>query len=253
MPKPSTDWNNVADWYDELLEGKSDTYQNKVILPNLLRILKIKPGHMILDLACGQGFFSRAFYTAGAKVIGVDLAKNLIAHARAHSPKEIIYHVAPADKLVFLKNASVDCATIVLALQNIKNLDGVMQECARVLKPDGRLVLILNHPAFRIPGASAWGWDEEHKIQFRRVDHYLSEATNKIVMHPGARLSEITISFHRPLQLYFKTLAKHNFAVHRLEEWNSHKHSQRGPRAAAEDRARKEIPLFLMMEAVKLP
>ena len=63
--------------------------------------------------------------------------------------------------------------------------------------------------------------------------------------------SATTISFHRPLQVYFKSLAKHGFLVRRLEEWVSHKQSQRGARGATEDRARKEIPLFLMMEALK--
>jgi hypothetical protein len=36
-----------------------------------------------------------------------------------------------------------------------------------------------------------------------------------------------------------------------MEEWESHKKSQPGPRAKAEDQARKEIPLFLYLEAVK--
>ncbi len=40
-------------------------------------------------------------------------------------------------------------------------------------------------------------------------------------------------------------LAKHGFAVTRLEEWISNKKSQKGPRVTAEDKARKEIPLFL--------
>jgi hypothetical protein len=56
-----------------------------------------------------------------------------------------------------------------------------------------------------------------------------------------------TVSFHRPLQFYFKIFSKLGFAVERLEEWNSNKKSEAGPRAKAEDKARKEIPLFLYM------
>ena len=48
-----TDWDNVASWYDKHLEG-SDTYQAQVIAPNLLRMLDIKKGEAVLDLACGQ-------------------------------------------------------------------------------------------------------------------------------------------------------------------------------------------------------
>jgi len=250
MSKKSTNWNNVADWYNEYLEDRSDTYQTKVIWPNLRRILDPKPEQHILDLACGQGFFSRALAQAGARVTGVDAAKHLIELARKQSP-EIDYHVAEADHLPFLKAQNIDAIIIILALQNIENFHGVIKECARVLKPTGRLVMVLNHPAFRIPQASAWGWDEKSRTQYRRIDRYLSEMKTKILMHPGADASATTISFHRPLQVYFKSLAKHGFLVRRLEEWVSHKQSQRGARGAAEDRARKEIPLFLMMEALK--
>jgi hypothetical protein len=47
-------------------------------------------------------------------------------------------------------------------------------------------------------------------------------------------------------------LGKNGFAVSRLEEWNSNRKSQPGPRSKAEDKARKEIPLFMFMEAIKI-
>ena len=71
-------------------------------------------------------------------------------------------------------------------------------------------------------------------------------------MHPGMKDSEETISYHRSLQDFFKAFSKSNLAVTRLEEWISHKKSEQGPRQKAEDLARKEIPLFLMLEAKKL-
>ena len=234
-------------WGEEYVFGE---YQKELILPNLLRLLDIKKDEVILDLACGQGFFSREFAKAGAKVIGVDISKELIEIAKKN--RGVTYYVASADKLTFLKNQSVDKITIVLAIQNIENAHGVFAECQRVLKPNGKLLLVMNHPAFRIPKESSWGWDEEKKIQYRRVDRYLSELKAKIQMRPGDQPDKYTISFHRPLQFYFKIFGKNNFAVTRLEEWNSHKKSEPGPRATAEDRSRKETPLFLFIEAVKI-
>jgi hypothetical protein len=61
-----------------------------------------------------------------------------------------------------------------------------------------------------------------------------------------------TISFHRPLQYYVKLFAKNGFAITRLEEWISHKKSEKGPRSEAEDKARKEIPMFMCLEVKKL-
>ena len=250
--KKDTSWQSQADWYDTLLKDPEGTYQNEVILPNLLRLAKIKKGETILDLASGQGFFSRAFNTAGAKVIGVDLSEKLADLARKNSPKSIEYHVASADRLDFIKDHSIDLVVIVLAIQNIENISAVFKECRRALKASGKLMMVLNHPAFRIPKQSDWLWDNKKKIQARRVDQYLTEAKIKIKTHPGQKESEYTISFHRPLQLYFKALNNQGFAVARLEEWISHKESERGPKKEAEDRARKEFPMFLFLEAVKV-
>ena len=157
--------------------------------------------------------------------------------------------VGSADKLQDIQGHSMDRAVVILALQNIENVAGVFQECARVLRKSGTLSIVLNHPAFRIPSLSSWGWDDGKKIQYRRIDQYCSETRQDILMHPGSLKSPKTVSFHRPLQWYVRALAKAGFSVGKLEEWISHKVSQKGPKAAAEDRARKEIPLFLFIEA----
>ena len=250
-----TSWGKVAGWYSDLLEKDEGTYQKDLILPNLFRLMEIKRGEVVLDLACGQGFFSREFLKAGAKVIGVDVSKELIGMAEKISKEQklkIDYKISPADNLSFIKEKSIDKIVIVLAIQNIENVAGVFKECQRVLKSSGKLFLVLNHPAFRIPKQSSWEWDQKTNDQYRRIDQYLSESKIEIQMHPGDRPREKTISFHRPLQYYFKLLGKNGFAVDRLEEWNSNKKSQPGPRAKAEDKIRKEIPLFMFLEAIKI-
>lgn len=255
MDKFKTSWSKVAKWYDNLLKEEG-TYQKDLILPNLLRLLEIKKDETILDLACGQGFFARKiyeeFYKKGVRVIAADVSKELVVIAKKNSPKEIKFEVTPANNLNFLPANSVDKITLVMAIQNIEDVSGVFKECYRVLKLSGKLLIVMNHPAFRVPKESSWEYDEKNKIQYRRVDGYLSESKVKIQMHPGDKPSEYTISFHRPLQFYFKLLGKNNFCVSRLEEWNSNRKSQPGPRAVAEDKSRKEIPLFIFIEAVKI-
>jgi ubiquinone/menaquinone biosynthesis C-methylase UbiE len=254
MPKPSnnTSWGGVAEWYDDYLEHRTSTYQQQVILPNLQRLLAAKKGETILDLACGSGFFTRALAESGAKLIGADISPELIKLAREKASPNTRYEVAPADSLKFLTDKSIDKAFTVLALQNIENAKGVVSEVKRVLKPGGEWHLVLNHPAFRNPGASGWEYDEEKKLQYRRIDTYLSERKVPIKMHPGSNPGAETISFHRPLQYYFKLLGNAGLAVIRLEEWVSHKRSEPGPRALAEDQARHEFPLFLYLGSALL-
>ncbi len=247
----STSWGGVADWYDDLLK-EDDTYQSKVILPNLERLLDIQNGETILDLACGQGFFSHKFSKDGVSFIGVDISKELIAKAKGVNNENTVFHVSPSDDLSMIENNSIDKIFIVLALQNIEKMKETFEECTRVLKTGGTFFIILNHPTFRIPKRSSWEYDEEKNIQYRRIDGYLSESRTDIEMHPGLKDGENTVSFHRPLQTYFKLLAKAGFTVSRLEEWESHKKSEKGKRSEAEDRSRKEIPLFMCLEAIKL-
>lgn len=250
-PPKSTSWGPIAEWYGNLLE-QDGTYQKELILPNLLRLLKPAPGMTMLDLACGPGFFARAFAERGAAVIASDVSPELIERAKKNAPIDIIWHIGPAHNTAFVKNESIDTAVIILAIQNIENVHTVFQECSRVLKPGGTLALVMNHPAFRIPEHAHWGWDEEKKMQYRRVEEYMSESKHRIKMHPGGDPRVTTISYHRPLEFYFKALAKVGFLTSRLEEWLSHKKSQEGLRASAENRIRKEIPLFLYLEAMPL-
>ncbi len=248
--KQDTSWGNVAEWYAALLND-ADSYQSQVIMPHLVRMMDIKPGQKILDLACGSGFFSEIFHAEGAQVIGVDISPELIALAQAHASKDISFLVTHAHNLSGISSGSIESIAIVLALQNIKEAKETLLECSRVLQEKGRVYIVLNHPAFRIPGSSSWEWDSSGK-QYRRIDQYISEKAIEIAMHPGGNPSEKTVSFHRPLQYYMKIAKTAGFAMTRLEEWISHKSSQKGPKQAEEDRMRKEIPLFMCIELTKL-
>lgn len=249
--EPKTSWGGVAEWYDALLE-REGTYQKDIILPNLLRLMEVQKGEALLDLACGPGFFAREFFKHGAHVIGVDISRDLIAIAQKNSSDGIAFHASGAHKMPFIENESVDKIVLILALQNMDDPQGVIKECWRVLKPQGKIFIVMNHPAFRIPQRSSWEWDAKQKMQYRRIDGYLSESKAKIQMHPGADSFVHTISYHRPLQFYVKALEKNQILISCLEEWISHKKSEPGPRASAENRIRKEIPLFLFLEGVKL-
>ena len=258
MKVNNTSWGAVADWYDDLIKDSEDSYQKKVIMPNIIRILQPKKDMRILDVACGQGYFARAFHQNGANVVGCDISAELVDIAKKHTPKEreseINFFALPSDKL-HPEWRDFDAVTVIMALQNIENLSGTIAECSRVLKAGGRLLAVINHPAFRIPRKSSWQWDENAGSQFRRIDAYMSDEQQKIDMSPGENdklKKKFTVSFHRPIQSYFKAMAKSGFAVVRMEEWISHKKSQSGPRAAEEDRIRKEIPMFLCLEAKKI-
>lgn len=247
---PPTHWGEVADWYDQLVGEEGSEYHRHVVLPGTLRLLKLQAGEKVFDVACGQGVLCRILHREGAEVTGVDASHALVRIAQERSSPEIHYEVADARDLGKFPHDAFDAAACLLAIQNIHPLPPVMQSVARCLKPGGRFVIVMNHPCFRSPKATSWGWDVDG-TQFRRVDRYMLPRKEPILTHPGVN-KQYTWTFHRPLQAYVKALASAGLFVNGMEEWVSHKVSEPGPRAAAENTARKEIPLFLAIRAVKL-
>ena len=266
-PKPSaprTDWRDVADWYDGLVGDEGSEYQRAVVHPGVLRLLGDVKDKRVLDVACGQGVLCRLMQQRGAIVTGIDAARPLIESARdrdAQRPpgtKPATFVCVEAQKLDDvrpLEGQTFDLATCVLAIQNIHPIGPVFEAVARRLNPGGRFVLAMMHPAFRGAKESHWGWTDDRRVQFRRVDRYLIPRKSPIVANPGklkrGEDSTYTWTFHKPIEAYVQAAVKAGLLIDGLEEWPSHKQSEPGPHAAAENTARKEIPMFLALRCVK--
>lgn len=255
-----TSWEASASWYDRLVGEAGSEYHREVIFDSAVRMLGPMRGERVLDIGCGQGVFARLLRSRGCSVTGVDASRSLIESARSYeNTKEsklgrIDYRCLDAASLDGLPDGQFDAASAILCIQNMARLDQVAGECSRVLSREGRMLWVINHPYFRIPRQSAWGFDEAKKLQYRRVDLYMSPLEIPIAMHPGRRgSSEATVSFHRSLQEMFEVMRHSGFLLSGIEEWCSHKKSDPGPRARAEDRARREFPLFMGLLWQKLP
>jgi ubiquinone/menaquinone biosynthesis C-methylase UbiE len=242
----NTSWEKSAAWYDKLIGEKGSNLYQQIDIPGALKLLAPTPQEHILDIGCGQGVFSRAIAAQKAKVTGIDAAPSLIQSARQYPGNQHCnFETRDAADLIGL--GPFNAATAILCLQNMDHLPRVCQAVASVLKPGARFLWVLNHPCFRIPRQTAWGFDEDRKIQYRRLDAYSSPMAIPIIMHPGQKDSESTTSFHRSLTDLFAPAFQAGFQLQAIQEWHSPKQSQPGPRAKAENRARNEFPLFMAL------
>lgn len=250
--KRKTSWNRSADWYDEQVGDQGHYYHEKVILPKLIPLLELGrfASPALLDLGCGQGILARHL-PPDLPYTGIDIAPSLITYAKSRSKnKAHQFLTGDLTQALQLKKTDFSHAVILLALQNMEHPQQVIQNAARHLRVGGRVITVLNHPCFRIPRQSHWGFDEDTKVQYRRMDRYLSPLKIPIQTHPGKDKAEQTWSFHHPLSAYTAWLKQSGFVILGIEEWISDKVST-GPKAKIENRAREEFPLFLTLIAEK--
>ena len=247
--KVLTLWDQASRWYDSLVGSQGTDFQKDIIMPGVLRMLEVGKKDRVLDLACGQGVFSRYLSCKGIHAEGLDSSEELLKFARSRSGASVRYHVGDASDPKNFKENSFDGIACLMAIQNIEKMDLLFKSACRWLKPGKCFVFVMTHPCFRIPRQSHWGWDEEKKLEYRRVDHYLSETNVPILTPPFADSKSFTLTYHRPMQSYVSALVKAGLCVDAMEEWISNKNSLPGKRSKAENRARKEIPLFLALRA----
>lgn len=96
-------------------------------------------GRRVLDLGCAGGFMAEALAARGAHVTGIDPAADAIAGARAHARGqglEIAYDVGAGESLPYADGA-FDAVVCVDVLEHVADLERVLAEVARVLRPGG--------------------------------------------------------------------------------------------------------------------
>lgn len=224
-PAPeNTSWDPVATWYTGWVGKAGSIYHRKSGLPTVLRLAEPARGEKLLDIGCGHGVLARPVLKAGAAYTGVDYSPKLIQAARDANPKSARFLHGDARKLLELpglEGASQDVAVFMLSIQDMNPLDELLEQATALLKPGGRLVIFMLHPAFRVPRGSGWGTDENRKLRYRRVDHYLNELAVPMKAfseagNAGRRGS--TWSFHRPLSSYFGGMFRGGLRVDAFEE-----------------------------------
>ncbi|HKH05342.1 MAG TPA: class I SAM-dependent methyltransferase [Acidimicrobiales bacterium] len=204
-------WERHAAWWQSEFTGGADPEYEEQILP-------LAAGHLAgaaraLDLGCGEGQVARVAAAGGATVVGLDpaWAQLVTARDRAGGPA---YLKGRAEALPF-RDGAFDAVVTCLVLEHTEDLDGALDEVARVLAPGGRFVLLTNHPVFQTPGS---GWIDDQVLdppeQYWRVGEYLPETVTLEQVDAQVLLPFV----HRPLGRYVNALAARGLLVTHMDE-----------------------------------
>lgn len=112
---------------------------------SLVAQLGITPGLRVLDLGCGDGTTAIPAARRGAKVLGVDIARNLVraGNRRAHQERldNISFQEGDATNLSDISTNSIDLVVSIFGAMFAPKPMDVSKEMVRVTKPGGRIVM----------------------------------------------------------------------------------------------------------------
>lgn len=245
-------WDGAAEAWEDFVESGLDWYRHLVHGPGLLEACEPVRGLDVLDLGCGQGWFSRQLAARGARVVGVDLAEKLLALAREHEAREplgIEYYVMPASEVAArLGPGRFDVVAACMSVHDMAEPLAALQSAWTVLRPWGRLVFSIPHPGTDTPVRR---WERADPVDHGAltVDRYFD--SGPAVCH--WRMDRLKSHWDTPYWRHTLTewtglTASAGFLIRRLTEPRPTA-EQVGSHPRLEDSAR--LPMFLVFDLVK--
>lgn len=111
----------------------------------LVERIGVGPGMKVLDLGCGDGTTALPAARRGAHVIGVDIARNLVAAGNRRALQQglgnIVFREGDATNLQGIADASFDLVVSIFGAMFAPKPHDVAKEMVRVTKPGGRIVM----------------------------------------------------------------------------------------------------------------
>lgn len=123
--------------------SKNNILNNKEQLNYIVNMGSIEEEEWVLDLGCGTGLLTQAIAEKTKRVVGLDLTSQMLDEAQLQSKKKgksILFLLGDAEHLPFL-DGQFDCVMTRLTIHHFPQPITIIKELARVLKPEGRMIV----------------------------------------------------------------------------------------------------------------
>ncbi|MDF7669849.1 bifunctional 2-polyprenyl-6-hydroxyphenol methylase/3-demethylubiquinol 3-O-methyltransferase UbiG [Orbaceae bacterium ESL0721] len=133
----------ASEWWDPNGKCKPLHIINPLRVDYILQKCGTLAGKKVLDVGCGGGILSESLAKLGANVTGIDLAEESLLVARDHAKQSslnIIYKNIAIEDLA-KEGEAYDIITCMELLEHVPDPSSIIQACAKLLKPDGKLFL----------------------------------------------------------------------------------------------------------------
>ena len=220
-------WNQIAPFWDEYM-GEGGRFQVQLIGPATERLLQLKPCEQVLDIACGNGAFSRRMVELGSQVVAFDFSEEFIERAKTRTTEHVErleYRVLDAtneEQLLALGQRRFDAAVCTMAMMDMAEIEPLISALSKLLKADGRFVFSVTHPCFNSSSGCMKIVEEEDQagelmtVYSIRISKYIQPSTAKglgIVNQPVPHYY-----FHRPISALFNACFRAGFLLDGVEE-----------------------------------
>ncbi len=119
-----------------------------------LRLLSPRHGERMLDAGCGTGRSFKPILLAGSRLVAIDFSLGMLKVARRNYPA-VPLALADLEQPLPFRPSWFDAVLCALIGEHLKELRLVLQELYAVLKPGGRFVFSVYHPAMAAAGKEA--------------------------------------------------------------------------------------------------
>jgi len=211
----TNNYDQNADFWVQIIRGNRDRYRTELTNPALLDALGPLNGIRVLDAGCGEGYLTRKLASSGANALGVDSSRNLIdaaSHLVPSGASSPAFEVQDVHDLR-LDNDSFDLVVCNHLMNDLPDPTIPIREFSRVLKPGGRLAVLMLHPCFYSDRLSRGGDDQGPGLAYfspRRI-------SQKFNVDGITSPAEVT-SYHRPLEFYIRSFRDADLWITDLQE-----------------------------------